>query len=167
MEHKPHFNTTHGLKNHKLYNIWRTQKKRCLCITNKAYPMYGGRGVIFSDLFLDFKVWFDYVTSLSNYGTDNYTLDRVDNDKGYEVGNLRWASKLTQSRNKRIIMSTNTSGYKGVSWNKKAAKWKVKIVVANKTIHLGYFDDLIEAAKAYNTYVISNNLEHTINDIKE
>lgn len=166
-ENKPHFNTTHGLRKHKLYNIWRTQKQRCLCVTNKGYYRYGDRGIKFSDNFLDFKVWFDYVTSLPNYDVDGYTLDRIDNNKGYEKGNLRWASKELQSRNKRVIMSTNTSGYKGVSWCKRAKKWKVKIVVGYKVIHLGYFTNIVDAAKSYNSYVIHNNLEHTINDIED
>jgi hypothetical protein len=44
---------------------------------------------------------------------------------------------------------TNTSGFKGVWWNKKAEKWKGQIQVDGKKIHLGLFSDPTVAARAY------------------
>jgi hypothetical protein len=43
----------------------------------------------------------------------------------------------------------NTSGYKGVHWNKEKRKWKAAIKVNRKLIFLGLFDDLEEAYEAY------------------
>lgn len=43
----------------------------------------------------------------------------------------------------------NTSGYKGVSWAKHAGKWKAQIQIEGRHIYLGYFDDIEEAAAAY------------------
>jgi hypothetical protein len=34
-----------------------------------------------------------------------YTLDRVDSSGGYEPGNVRWATRLEQRRNRREIAS--------------------------------------------------------------
>jgi hypothetical protein len=43
----------------------------------------------------------------------------------------------------------NTSGYKGVSWDKNANKYRAYIYLDNKKIHLGMFDCPIKAARAY------------------
>jgi hypothetical protein len=50
--------------------------------------------------------------------------------------------------NKRIQIN-NKSGYKGVCWDKLRKKWKVTISLNDKTINLGRFDDITEAAKTY------------------
>lgn len=44
----------------------------------------------------------------------------------------------------------NTSGYKGVSWYRRKAKWCAQIRVDKRDRNLGYFDDPWEAAQAYN-----------------
>ena len=44
---------------------------------------------------------------------------------------------------------TNTSGYKGVSWHKRARSWTAQIHLNQKKIHLGYFKDILDAAAAY------------------
>ena len=48
----------------------------------------------------------------------HYTVDRIDNARGYEEGNVRWATAKQQARNKGN-MSNNTSGVKGVQWDNK------------------------------------------------
>lgn len=45
--------------------------------------------------------------------------------------------------------STNRSGHKGVSWDAQRRKWRAKLVVMKKYIHVGHFDDLDEAVNAY------------------
>jgi len=70
---------------------------------------------------------------------------------------------LIQSQNQRLIMATNTSGYRGISYQKERNKWMASISVKTKRIALGRFKTAIEAAKAYDNYVISNKLEHPIN----
>lgn len=63
-------------------------------------------------------------------------------------GNLRLASNTENSRNQRIS-SRNTSGYKGVTWNKKSGKWQAGIKFDGKSYHLGLFDDPALAHAAY------------------
>lgn len=46
--------------------------------------------------------------------------------------------------------ANNTSGYKGVTYDKRARKWKAYIGVNGKRLHLGYFSTAEEAAIAYN-----------------
>ena len=61
--------------------------------------------------------------------------------------NLRVVSKSENNRNNNGH-SHNTSGYTGVCWENKHAKWRAYIKVANKAIHLGYYDDIEDAVKA-------------------
>jgi hypothetical protein len=46
-------------------------------------------------------------------------------------------------------MNPGSSKFKGVSWFNREKRWVVKITTDGKTIHLGYFKDEIQAAKAY------------------
>lgn len=54
------------------------------------------------------------------------------------------------------IASNNTSGFKGVSWYKRYSKWEVQLRLKGKKIGLGYFEDLYEAAEAYNEGAIKH-----------
>jgi len=70
--------------------------------------------------------------------------------------NLRICDHAENMRNRRISKN-NTSGYKGVSWEKKKRKWGASIKVNRKTIHLGWFNDL---EKAYEAYVAASQKYH-------
>lgn len=63
--------------------------------------------------------------------------------------NLRMASRKQNGRNRKINRN-NTSGFKGVSWSSKAAKWQTGIMVDGRSIYLGSYWDIRNAAAAYN-----------------
>ena len=62
--------------------------------------------------------------------------------------NIRLASHTENIRNQRKS-SVNTSGHKGAYWRKDVSKWMAQISVSGKLKHLGYFDDIEDAAAAY------------------
>lgn len=76
---------------------------------------------------------------------DHINGNRLDNRKT----NLRLCTREQNQRNVGIN-STNTSGYKGVSWCKPRNGWRVRIKIHGKEIQLGLFSDKIKAAIVYN-----------------
>lgn len=62
--------------------------------------------------------------------------------------NLREATSQQNGAN-RSMVSNNTSGVKGVHWNRKVKKWRAGIRVSSKIIHLGHFLNIDDAANAY------------------
>ena len=98
-------NKKHGYWGDDLYKTWSGQKSRCLNPKATGYKYWGGRGIKFSDEFLDFNIWLEYVTSLPRYNEREelgLTLDRANNDGNYEKGNLRWVERTIQNENRRI-----------------------------------------------------------------
>lgn len=75
---------------------------------------------------------------------DHINGDRADN----RLCNLREATNAENLRN-CAAYANNTSGYKGVTWDKRANKWKGQIMVGGKSRHLGYFASPEEAHAAY------------------
>lgn len=75
---------------------------------------------------------------------DHINSDGLDN----RMSNLRSAS-LTQNHANKRQQSNNTSGVKGVSWNKAAGKWRAHIQLQGTQLYLGSFADKADAAEAY------------------
>lgn len=89
--------TKHGLYNTRAYKTWQSVKRRCFEVQNAAYKDYGAKGITMWD------EWLDPVQFCQDVGqppSDNHTLDRIDNAKGYFPGNVRWATPLEQGNNK-------------------------------------------------------------------
>ncbi len=55
----------------------------------------------------------------------------------------------TQNGGNQKLAKNNKSGYKGVSWFKPMKKWICKIYFKNSQIHIGLFNDKVDAARAY------------------
>ena len=124
----------HGQYNTKLYYVWRTMKRRCFVSSDKQYINYGGRGITMHAEWKDsFETFRDYVTALPNYGTPGYSIDRIDNDKNYEPGNIRYASKEVQSNNTRRNVPIEINGI-----TKNMSQWSRLSGVSATTIYYRY-----------------------------
>ena len=154
----------HGDYKTSLYGVWKAMRQRCRLTSSTAYKYYGAKGIDVCDewynSYLCFKAW-----STSSGYNEELSIDRIDVTKGYMPSNCRWTTKTVQSRNTTKLRSTNTSGFRGVSWSKRDNTWLATISVNYKSINLGSYKSALEAAKAYDTYVITNNFEHTINGV--
>ena len=90
--------TKHGLAYHPLYGVWGAMRNRCTNPDAAGYADYGGRGVTYC------KEWEDLATFVRDVGprpSNEHSLDRIDNDRGYEPGNVKWATLEEQAANKR------------------------------------------------------------------
>lgn len=72
-------------------------------------------------------------------------INGIRNDN--RIANLRDVAHLENQRN-RNANSNNASGVGGVGWSKNAGKWRAGIQVDGSAKHLGYFDDIEDAAQA-------------------
>lgn len=71
---------------------------RCENPQNKAFSHYGGRGIAVCARWRSFK---DFLTDAGSRPSPKHSIDRIDNDRGYEPGNVRWATQKEQTRNTR------------------------------------------------------------------
>ena len=100
--------TKHGLTNHSLYGLWVGIRKRCDNKNHEGYRNYGGRGIKYDESWRDNPKKFinDIENNLGKRPSKKHSLDRIDNNKGYYIENLRWADYTEQARNKRSMTST-------------------------------------------------------------
>lgn len=151
---------SHGLSKHRLYRTWTSMMTRCYNMNRDEYKYYGGRGISVSERWHNVV---NFIEDMFPSFEEGLTLDRIDVHGNYEIENCRWVDRNTQTQNTRKIMSTNTSGYRGVNYDKDKGKWRAQISINNKKKYLGYFTTPEEGARAYDQYIIDNNLAHTKN----
>ncbi len=80
---------------------------------------------------------------------DDLVTDHIDGDGlNNRRANLRAATTAQNGHNERRAIN-NTSGVKGVHWHKRDRRWCAKIRLRRKSIYLGEFAHLLDAAEAY------------------
>jgi len=90
--------TTHGLTHTREFHIWNNMLYRCNSVTSKDYHKYGGRGITVCERWSLFE---NFLEDMGKAPSEKHTLDRVDNYRGYEPDNCRWATAETQMNNRR------------------------------------------------------------------
>jgi hypothetical protein len=120
------------------------QWKWCACkISNRFYAIRSYR--------LNSKKIFIYMHRLITNNNDSkmHTDHKNNNPLDNRIENLRICTNSQNQMNTKVQIN-NTSGFKGVTWNKIVKKWVAQIKLNNKLINLGYYIDPIDAARAYN-----------------
>jgi hypothetical protein len=89
-------NPTHGKSRTPTHNSWLAMKQRCGYAAGETFARYGAQGITVCDRWLH-----SFENFLADMGERprGMTLDRIDNAKGYEPGNCRWATHRQQRMN--------------------------------------------------------------------
>lgn len=89
----------HGHRGTPEYGAWVSMKGRCLRSSHQAFHNYGGRGItIYASWIDDFAAFF---AEVGPRPSPDHSLDRINNDGNYEPGNVRWATRSQQMKNRR------------------------------------------------------------------
>jgi hypothetical protein len=92
-------------------------------------------------------------------------IDHIDFDgHNNHLENLRWATR-SQNEQHKVKRENCSSKYKGVCLVRSINKWRCRVHVNGKQIHVGYFDTEEECALAYNNYIKEQNLVFCIPNI--
>ena len=119
----------HGQRNTRLYRIWGGMKARCNRPSHPYYPSYGGKGIkVCSEWETDFNAFYEW--AMANGYSDELSIDRKDNNKGYEPGNCRFVTQTAQIRNRTISVNATISGE-----TKSLAEWAVAAGLNYQTVH--------------------------------
>lgn len=119
-------NATHGMTGSRTFKTWDSMIYRCNNPSSKDFPRYGGRGI---------KVCARWDNSFEAFLADmgerpeGMTLDRIDHEGDYSKDNCRWATPLTQARNRR---NNRIIEYKGESGP--VSYWAEKMGIERKTL---------------------------------
>lgn len=102
--------TKHGMAKTRIHTAWKGMIRRCEEPSCSSFENYGGRGIAVFGVWRDFWCFYEYMKTL---GLDEngdipkgLQIDRRDNDKGYEPGNVRLVIvpvNMRNTRNNRVI----------------------------------------------------------------
>lgn len=104
------YNTTHGGCGTRLHKIFQHMMSRCHGSKNSPdWKNYGGRGIIVEPPLDDFPCFRDYAYK-TGYDENNkdLTIERIDVNDNYRIGNITWVPKCEQSKNRRAPISQFT-----------------------------------------------------------
>lgn len=154
---------THGYFGTPTYRSWSAMIVRCEDETHMAYHNYGGRGITVSP---ELRTFEGFLAHLGPRPSIDHSLDRIDNSKGYEPGNVRWATRVEQCRNTRVnrLVTYNGKTQPISAW---AAEYGIPYTRLHSRIKTGWSaEDALTTPsgvrrKSYDPVAIANANPHT------
>lgn len=102
-------------------------RQRCGNARGKVFKDYGGRGISVCERWQNFN---NFADDMGPYPGAEFSIDRIDNDKGYCPENCRWATKTEQILNRRNTVFLEHNGVKLT-----LKEWADKSGIPYKTLH--------------------------------
>lgn len=87
--------TSHGMSRTAEYSAYSHAQDHCDNPNSQSYHRYGGRGLKFT-----FESFEQFYAEIGDRPSKKHSLDRIKNGRGYEPGNVRWATKKEQAHNR-------------------------------------------------------------------
>jgi hypothetical protein len=109
------------------YIVWCGIISRCHSPSNGRYDAYGGRGI---SVYPKWRGSFEeFVTYVGRRPSKAHSLDRINNDGNYEPGNVRWATRIEQQRNKRTnhLITIGTETLTLIEWSERSGNKETTI----------------------------------------
>jgi hypothetical protein len=104
---KGNINIKHSMSKSRFYGIYNAIKFRCYNKNSDRYKDWGGRGITvckeWLDDFINFKndMYESYLEHVKEFGENQTSIDRVDNNKNYCKENCKWSTCKEQNANQR------------------------------------------------------------------
>lgn len=111
--------TRHGLSRTYFSQIWEDMTARCYKKNHKSFHRYGGRGIKICE---SIRATPESIKRILGFRPKDHSIDRINNDGHYSCGvcsecvskgwpqNIRWATRLQQSRNSNSVVKITISG---------------------------------------------------------
>jgi hypothetical protein len=133
---------THGMSNSSEHKTWMSMIKRCENKNDKCYRHYGGRGIRVHESWR--HSFPNFLRDVGLKPTPKHEIERVNNNGGYEPGNVVWATHQEQVRNTRRNRLVTINGVTKpiVVW---ANDFKIKITSVYTRLAKGW--SVIDALK--------------------
>lgn len=127
-------NLRHGQSSHpnggnatKEYNTWMLMLRRCHKVGSQDYAQYGGRGITVCERWHTFDLFF---SDMGAAPSPSHSIERLDNERGYEPGNCKWATPKEQRRNQRRAVLIEFAGK-----SQTPMEWATETGISHKRIH--------------------------------
>jgi hypothetical protein len=126
-----------GAVHEKEYHSYCAAKQRCQDRNLPAYKNYGGRGIEFK-----FNSFEEFLAELGPKPTPQHGVDRYPNNDGnYEPGNVRWANRSEQNKNRRPFSEETCCKMRGPRGQYRPASGTQFNVIPIEDIRREYFDE--------------------------
>ena len=110
------------------YKAWDAMRYRCTRPQCTFFHNYGGRGITVCDRWM--HSFANFLADVGPRPSKGHTLERVDNARGYEPGNVRWATMLEQAKNRRTNRRVMINGETLI-----LAEWARRTGISTTTLH--------------------------------
>lgn len=151
--------TKHGLADNPLYNTWRGMIDRCHNPDCLQFTNYGASGISVCDRWQGDNGLVNFIQDMGYKPDESFSIDRIDNDKGYSPDNCHWISSRNQ------MLNTRRSLPKKAPWafiNCKTKKWYGCVSIDGVQKRFKDVDTPEEASKMVYDFLVNVRGEHII-----
>lgn len=120
-------NTKHGQHGSLTYARWKSMMQRCNPNSSRHHARYAGSGITVCDRWTEFS---NFLADMGECPDKSMTLDRIDNARGYEPENCRWATKVEQNLNRSMTVLLTHDGI-----TQSVTEWANVIGMSANTLH--------------------------------